>query len=974
MLLSDRYDDRTHFIYEILQNAEDALSRRQDPDGPRSVNFSLSKDSLQVSHHGKLFTESDVRGICGIGKSTKSEKFTEIGRFGIGFKSVYAFTDAPEVYSGEEHFAIDSFVWPREISPTDTGQGETVFVIPFRRDDPSAYNDIASGLRKLGVRTLLFLREIEEISWTVEGGPSGLYLRSKPETLAENARRIVLIGQEGEKEVDETWLLFSREVKTGEDTHAGYVEIAFALDKDANNSLTVRRANNSPLMVFFPTIVSTNLGFLIQGPYRTTPSRDNVPRNDEWNRQLVIETASLLVEALRSLREMDLLSIEALRALPIDRVKFGEGSMFVPLFDEIKAALASEDLLPRFSGGYGPGSQAKLARTKELRELLNPSQLALLYGASQEIYWLSEDITLNRTPELRQYLMNELQISEVEPEAFLSKISESFLEAQSDSWMAQLYEFLLGQPSLWRFGGFRDKPIIRIEGEGIPRHVVPFIQGQPQAFLPGSTASDFPVVRRVICSHPPAVEFLKQLGLSVPDPVDDVVVNLIPRYRDITIAVTDEEYAKDIARILDAFATDSKSQKEKLLQALRGSKFVRAVDAGTGEKQFVTPESAYRTTQRIKTVFNGIGDVLLTDDSTGALRGEAVRDLLQACGCLDVLRTRACDDSLTWEEKEELRIMRGNNTYTWHQVNKEADCPELGVLVETFATLTPAEAQSKASELWKLLCETLRDRREAYFYAEYSWSYYKNSWRCVFPAYWVRRLRGAKWVPHQDGSLQCPSEICFSDTTQELHEDAPHFLIEILGFRPEAIKELAAKEGIDLDALNLFKQHGLTADKLRQLLGEAPTGEKSLSPEGAIKSLLGSDHPEPTPGTPDDSDELRGSAQGGGSRSNAGGGTGSVGSGGLQTGHAGSGGGSGQGAKTGHTGGGYKRTPGSAGGRPFISYIGSHPEQEERDPDGLSQQERSDLENKAISLILSGEAQLKRTPLNNPGAFKSSFV
>ena len=28
MLLADRYDDRTHFIFELLQNAEDALGRR----------------------------------------------------------------------------------------------------------------------------------------------------------------------------------------------------------------------------------------------------------------------------------------------------------------------------------------------------------------------------------------------------------------------------------------------------------------------------------------------------------------------------------------------------------------------------------------------------------------------------------------------------------------------------------------------------------------------------------------------------------------------------------------------------------------------------------------------------------------------------------------------------------------------------------------------------------------------------------
>ena len=54
----------------------------------------------------------------------------------------------------------------------------------------------------------------------------------------------------------------------------------------------------SPLVVFFPTVLETHLGFLVQGPYRTTLSRDNVPRNDKWNRHLVAQTASLLGEAL----------------------------------------------------------------------------------------------------------------------------------------------------------------------------------------------------------------------------------------------------------------------------------------------------------------------------------------------------------------------------------------------------------------------------------------------------------------------------------------------------------------------------------------------------------------------------------------------------------------------------------------------------------------------------------------------------
>ena len=96
MLLANRYDDRTHFIFEILQNAEDALARRDGWQGSRAVTFHLTGKTLRVSHFGLPFDEPDVRGICGIAESTKD--LTAIGRFGIGFKSVYAFTDRPEVH------------------------------------------------------------------------------------------------------------------------------------------------------------------------------------------------------------------------------------------------------------------------------------------------------------------------------------------------------------------------------------------------------------------------------------------------------------------------------------------------------------------------------------------------------------------------------------------------------------------------------------------------------------------------------------------------------------------------------------------------------------------------------------------------------------------------------------------------------------------------------------------------------------
>ena len=194
LLLAERYDDRTHFIFELLQNAEDALARRPRAwRGSRSISFQLTEAELCVSHSGHPFDEADVRGICGIAESTKG--LTNIGRFGIGFKSVYAITDRPEIHSGTEDFAIEEFVWPTRVPPVDRDPDETVFALPFEVNDPRAVEDIARGLQRLGATALLFLRQIEEIRWVTEGGRSGLYLRESAE-LEPGVRRVNVIGQE----------------------------------------------------------------------------------------------------------------------------------------------------------------------------------------------------------------------------------------------------------------------------------------------------------------------------------------------------------------------------------------------------------------------------------------------------------------------------------------------------------------------------------------------------------------------------------------------------------------------------------------------------------------------------------------------------------------------------------------------------------------------------------------------------------
>src|SRR6202023_2750102 len=111
--------------------------------------------------------------------------------------------------------------------------------------------------------------------------------------------------------------------------------------------------DRSFLTVVFPTEKETSLGFLVQGPYRTTPARDNIPEHDPSNQILVRETAALLSDVLREFRDDGLLTVDVLAALPVDATRFAPGSMFRPLFEAVRSALASEALLPVAGGGYG---------------------------------------------------------------------------------------------------------------------------------------------------------------------------------------------------------------------------------------------------------------------------------------------------------------------------------------------------------------------------------------------------------------------------------------------------------------------------------------------------------------------------------------------------------------------------------------------------------------------------------------------
>lgn len=104
-LALELYSKDTHFVLELIQNADDNMY----PEGVLpSLKFVISESMITVFNNEIGFLEKNIRAICDVGRSTKgAHRSGYIGQKGIGFKSVFRVTDTPEVHSNGYHIKFD---------------------------------------------------------------------------------------------------------------------------------------------------------------------------------------------------------------------------------------------------------------------------------------------------------------------------------------------------------------------------------------------------------------------------------------------------------------------------------------------------------------------------------------------------------------------------------------------------------------------------------------------------------------------------------------------------------------------------------------------------------------------------------------------------------------------------------------------------------------------------------------------------
>ena len=441
-LLTDLYPDDAHFIYELLQNAEDA--------GASEVRFLLNKDSAVFEHNGdRLFSLKDVEAITSIGFSTKKDDPTAIGKFGIGFKAVFAYTATPEIESGEFHFRIRDIVVPdtEKLFPGALGEGKTRFVFPFdnpRKPAEKAMAEIEKNLRELNENTLLFLNNIRKIEYRLPDSTVG-FLERRGFVNDENRIEIYVRPPGGQTPESNQYLRFTKDVDVQDEDDSPkccQIVIAFGMDKSEGGGWKIIPLNPGQVSIYFPAVKETSkLRFHLHAPFASTVARDSVrdtPANDELRDHI----ADLVAESMHAIRDRGLLDVEFLATLPNNTNNLSP--FYLPIQEQLTTEFNQKKLVPMKQGGHAPASECYRG-PRTLSDLIDDKDLAtLLWKDNSQRLWIANPRQINQ-PE--DNFLSMLDISRWTTEDLIEKLDThekvtEWLKSKSDEWHQQLYAYL----------------------------------------------------------------------------------------------------------------------------------------------------------------------------------------------------------------------------------------------------------------------------------------------------------------------------------------------------------------------------------------------------------------------------------------------------------------------------------------------------------------------------------------------------
>ena len=774
LLADGLYSRDPHFIFELIQNAED---NSYDEPAP-SLSFWLTKidptgsegadGALIIQNNETGFCPENVDALCAVGKTTKQKAQGYIGEKGIGFKSVFRVTENPHIFSNGYHFCLPErdaqtglgYIVPQwiDVPPAELDLTQTHIILPLTKRE-FGYDKIEEMLLEIEPETILFLSKLQEIRIETDTGTDLTILKNaeelpKMEVLVEGRRQGSSFST-----VDEFLVCtktFHKPVEIHHEKREGInerdVSIVFPMEENATGS--------GKIFAYLP-VSETDFPFLINADFILTSSREGIQQDLPWNRWLINSVAEVVASELLSLLKTEQhLTVSFLETLARSLRDFAEDKrdLFYPISSEVRETLMTQEFLPTNDGTFVSAENAMLADNVGLLGLLNPEQLSLLFQQQNTMKWLSPEITARRTQNFWGYLRNQLSVTEVDSEMFARRLDETFLEQQTDDWFTEFYKFLsVGQApprSLWvRSLWVRTppilwgKPILRLQDGS---HVKPFGENEsPNASLAIGTETDasLPIVKLELSQDEDVRRFLQELGIPEWDIVEEVIETVLPKYQNDSPVVSGDEHARDFEKIERAYNTGPDPKKKRLLDELRATPFILVENQETDVPVYRKPADLYLPNDELRLYFEGnpsYGFVKLGEYPGSA---QTLFRTLEVEGAVRIKRRR--------QNPQGYVII--SDSHGWHQRGLHGFDPDIQVdgLEHAINNPTPEKSAFIWNEIAIPNADWIKGSVEKATRQDYS---NRSSVERVSNAFGLLLIDKA-WLPDLDGNFRKPSEL-----------------------------------------------------------------------------------------------------------------------------------------------------------------------------------------------------------------------
>lgn len=363
----------TRQLFELVQNAADAL-RGESSAGRCEV--LLTRDTLYVANTGEPFSIDGVIALMGTHDSVKKDD--KIGRFGLGFKSLLAVTDSPQVLSRAGSFAFDrtsSEQVLRElvpglehypvmrlasaVDPTDASRNDpirasfmkwatTVIVAPLKRNREI----LARSLVDFPAEFLLFSQHVAQLG--LEDRESGL---ARAVTLMRDESGAMVLNDANRRSV---WVVRSQRHHPSKEAldDGGYAAARESVEVSWAAPLAGAPKGVGRFWAYFPTTSMTTLSGIVNAPWKLADDRESLLPG-KFNQELLTNVLpSIVADALPAIYRPDK-PTGVLDVLPA-RGKEARNKADDLLNDPVMRAVSQRQCIPTLGGALRHPTRVKL--------------------------------------------------------------------------------------------------------------------------------------------------------------------------------------------------------------------------------------------------------------------------------------------------------------------------------------------------------------------------------------------------------------------------------------------------------------------------------------------------------------------------------------------------------------------------------------------------------------------------------------